>query len=275
MQINSLFHNYNICTHINQNNTRISFFGYKDSFDPENQSVKKSSTNISKKFSELFNKSKTNIWLSVPLPTKRNIIAFLTDNRAFTFEINRPFSGKIVEKQTLGQVDLIKRKDKTKEKAFVKKVEFDDDTAIYYIQKGLDRLGFIDVDFNYEIMKQPFITYASTIVGRDDYRNLFGILIQALTEDCIVNRNFIPEIMGEPGYIGSKSFSREALYKYYGAKSNRRLFIDDNKLHSYRVVSLSPQNIIKKFNKISDTAPKKFILGSTQEKFEELKQEYI
>ncbi len=222
---------------------------------------------------EAFNTIKTDLWLGFPIPTKRNLKALFKDPDAYLYEMSRPLSGNTINKEILSEIDLERRKDRKTDKALLKKVEYDDSTAIYYIQQGIDKLGFIDV--NFETKGKIYVNYASTIVGREEYRNLLPILVQAVVEDYINTEKIIPELEAEPAEIGSLNFKRASLYKYYGAdlkyvKENK----NDIKSKVYPLVYMKPDKVLNILHKISNSSSRDFILDSTKETIEQIKSDF-
>lgn len=212
-----------------------------------------------------YNQIKTNLWLSSGIPTKRTIKAVVSDPKAYFYELSRPYFGKPIEKKTLGTVQIKNRKTKEKESIDIKKISYEDDNSIYELKKGKERLAFADVDISLQD-EDMYVNYASTIVGREDYRGLFLTLMQAMIEDCI-NNGFIPSITATPMQVGSKNFDRSMLYRFYGAEYK----IIDGEYGSEPVCEISKDKVIQMLENIQKSATRKFLFDETEQNFQRLK----
>lgn len=244
-----------------------------DFFESQQESPAKEShlEFLKKKISDSFNKNKTRLWLSVPTPTLNSLKAFWNDPEAFTYEMERPLTGKVIKKEKLAEINLRQRRNKEPLKATVRKVEFDDKSCVYTIQNGIERLAFIDVDF--ELEDEAYINYASTIVGREKYSNLLMILMQAMTEDCM-RQGFIPKITASPAEIGVLDFDRASLYKYYGAdiqtvEHNYYGYTEEEQL-----AVVTPEKLIQKLERINTSPKRNFILPDSKSNFQKLKRNF-
>lgn len=254
--LSSDFHTSNNLSKISFGNNNEDFLSLtnlnkSDSEDKNNNIFSKAKKGIS----NFYNKNKTRLWLSTQVPTLRSLKAYCCDTGAYLYEIDRPNTGKVTNKEVIAEIDIKRRKENKTDKAKIRKVEFDDSTTVYTIQKGVERLGFIDVDFSEKGI--AYIDYASTVVGREDYRNLLMILMQSMVEDYAVKNNEIPCILAEPAPIGEMDFDRAALYKFYGADSIQQ---EDKKTHKERTYTIMNQSrIYDMLNKINDSKKRNFI----------------
>ncbi len=230
----------------------------------ENQNITKENKQIGTLIGRTYNQIKTNLWLSSGVPTKRTIKAVVSDPKAYFYELSRPYYGKITDKKTLGTVQIKNRKTKENESADLRKVSFEDDTAIYELKKGKERLAFVEVDTS--VAEDVYINYASTIVGREDYKGLFLTLMQAIVEDCI-NNGFIPSITATPMKIGNKNFDRSILYRLYGAEYK----IVDGEYGSEPHIEISKEKIIQMLENIQKSKTRKFLFNETEQNFTRLK----
>ena len=209
---------------------------------------------------------KTNLWLSTGSPTKRTINAMKTDPVAFFYELRRPYAGKMLDRRVLAQTTLTNRKTKEKETVDIKRTVYEYSNSIYEIKKGKERLAFVDVDTSE--LGVVNINYASTIVGRDDYRGLFLTLMQIVVEDCI-NNGYIPAITATPVKVGNKDFDRATLYCLYGAEYN---IIDGE--YGYQPLSVVPSDrVIEMMENIQKSPKRKFLLEWTEHNFNILKND--
>ena len=209
---------------------------------------------------------KTNLWLSTGVPTKRTIKAMQTDPIAYFYELRRPYAGKLIDKRVLGSTTITNRKTKEKEVVDIKRTVYEYSNSIYEINKGKERLAFVDVDTSE--LGVVNINYASTIVGREDYRGLFLTLMQAVVEDCICN-GYIPTITATPVKVGSKNFDRATLYGLYGAEYK----IIDGEYGHQPLSVVSQDKVIEMMENIQKSPRRKFFFDWTEHNFNILKNE--
>lgn len=207
---------------------------------------------------------KKNIWFSKGMFTKRHLKAFLSDPTAYLYEFSTPAAGKMIDNKTIGQVQLKNRKTKELETLDIEKATFEYDVDIYSLNKKKEKLAYVEVDTSE--LGILHIDYASTIVGRDEYKGLFLTLMQVAIENCI-NNGFIPEIHAVPTQVGNKKFDRASLYSLYGAEYK----ITEGEYGSVPVSIVSQEKVINMLEGIQKSPKREFIFPWTEHNFEILK----
>lgn len=268
MRINSI-QSHNICQVSYAKRSETEFVDYNlDGFEQEQKTIAERQVfwhDVKTAFSTNgVNWLKTNLWLSSGVPTKRTIKAAKSDPVAFFYELRRPYAGKLIDRSVLAQTTLTNRKTKEKEVVDIKRTAYEYSNAIYEINKGKERLAFVDVDTSE--LGVVNINYASTIVGREDYRGLFLTLMQAVVEDCI-NNGYIPTITATPVNVGNKNFDRATLYGLYGAEYK---IIDGEYVHQPLSV-VSQDKVIEMMENIQKSPKRKFFFEWTEHNFNILK----
>ncbi|MBQ8887612.1 MAG: hypothetical protein IJY61_07930 [Candidatus Gastranaerophilales bacterium] len=207
---------------------------------------------------------KKNLWFSKGIFTKRNLNAFVSDPKAYLFEYISPAAGSMIDHRIIGQTQLKNRKTKEKEQLDIEKASFEFDTEIYSLNKGKEKLAFVNVDTSE--LGVLHINYISTLVGREDYSALFLTLMQVAVENCI-NNGFIPEIHAVPTQVGNKNFNRASLYSMYGAEYK----IIEGEYDSIPVSVVSQDKVIKMLESIQKSPKRDFIFPYTEYNFNILK----
>lgn len=267
MKINQIQpYNINRNLNIGKETANISF---SSSYDDEFVSIKTVKNQMRDEFvsdiNDVKNGIKKNLWFSKGSLTKRHLKAFITDPVAYLLEYIMPTHGKMLEKKVIGQVQLKNRKTKETETLDVERAYFEGNQEIYSINKGKERLAFADVD----VMELGVIEvmYASTLVGREDYRGLFLTLMQAVVEDYINTICAVPEIIATPVDVGNKKFSRAGLYGLYGAEYKK---VDGEYGSELRSV-FSREKVTKMLENIQKSPKRDFLFSETEHNFNVLK----
>ena len=261
MKINTIqpykFYTPNFC----KNTQRRDFFDRKDDFESD---IKERTNNIKSDLGIYLDTAKKNLWLAKGSMTKRHFNAFISDPKAYLYGYLSPVSGKLIDTQVIAQVPLKNRKTKEIEMLDVQRASFLNGSEIFSINKGKEKLAYVDVDTR--CLDVINVNYASTIVGREEYRGLFLTLMQAVIETCI-NDGFIPEIQAMPVQIGNKDFKRSTLYGLYGAEYK----IVQGQYGSEPRSIVSREKVIKMLESVQNSPKRKFILPWTEHNFNILK----
>lgn len=267
MKINSI-QPFNINNNLISRNAvkNISFSSiYDDEFVSKKTVKNQMKDEVVSDINDVKNNIQKNIWFSKGSLTKRHLKAFITDPVAYSLEYVMPTHGKMLEKKVIGQVQLKNRKTKEIETLDVERAYFEGNQEIYSINKGKERLAFADVD----VMELGVIEvmYASTLVGREDYRGLFLTLMQSVVEDYINSICAIPEIIATPVNVGNKKFSRAGLYGLYGAENK----IVDGEYGSEPRSIFSREKVTKMLEDIQKSPKRNFLFSETEHNFNVLK----
>ena len=209
---------------------------------------------------------KVNIKLMSSPKTERGKKALQKDPIAFSLMFSRPYTGDIVDDKVLTKVRIQNRKTNEPEELDLRRIILADESAIYTIEEGKDKLVTVDTsvkDKSYgDIADSIYINYATTTVGMEDYRNLLTTAVQAIAEDYIRNNDEIPLIEATPDQIGNQEFDRLQLYRYYGAE--RRLGLSGGYLVDQAV--LYPHKLAEMLEKIQQSPNKSFVFPETESK---------
>lgn len=209
---------------------------------------------------------KVNIKLMSSPKTERGKKALQKDPIAFSLMFSRPYTGDIVDDRILTKIPVQNRKTNEQEELDFRRVILADESAIYTIEQGKDKLATVDTTVREKSLgdtsESIYINYATTTVGMEDYRNLLPTAVQAIVEDYIRNNEEIPLVEATPDQIGNQKFDRLKLYKYYGAE--RRLGLSGGYLVDQAV--LYPHKLAEMLEKIKQSSNKSFVFPETESK---------
>lgn len=250
---------------INKKTANISFSANNDEFVSKKAVKNQIRSDVANGFDYVKNSIKKDIWFSKGSLTKRHLKALITDPVAYILEYMMPMKGNMLEEKVIGQVQLKNRKTKEVETLDVERASFEKNQQIYSIKRGNERLAFADV--NTTELNVVEIMYASTLVGREDYRGLFLTLMQAVVEDYVNLGIGVPEIIATPVDVGNKEFSRAGLYGLYGAEHK----IVQGEYGSELRSVFPKEKVVKMLEDIQKSPRRDFIFSETENSFNALK----
>lgn len=268
MRITSIQNTYNKTSfgnRINNDNRKEDKYEFlKNERDVFEYSGDYSDSGFFNKCKNFLKSKKVNIKLMSSPKTERGKKALQKDPIAFSLMFSRPYTGDIVDDRILTKVPVQNRKTNEKEELDLRRIILADESAIYTIEQGKDKLATVDTAIREKSIgdtsESIYINYATTTVGMEDYRNLLTTAVQAVVEDYIRNNNEIPLVEATPDQIGNQEFDRLKLYKYYGAEG--RIGIVNGSIVPQAV--FYPYKVAQILEEIKQSPKKSFIFPETE-----------